>query len=109
MTELTPLQEALLDQGLEIETPLAEAFRDREIRAAGGGNPTVEEVSAALLELLSLGRISVWAGHWADHDPRRVEGEKAKQLLGDPRQYEFANEEKYGLDRVYYANVENIP
>lgn len=93
MTELTPLQEALLDQRLEIATPLVEVFRDREIRAAGGGNPPVEEVSAALLQLLSSGRISVWAGHRADHDRRRVKGEKAKQLLGDPRQYEFANEE----------------
>lgn len=107
MTRTDPLQHALLELGLEDLIPLPEAFGDPEVRAAAGGEPTAEELGTALADLARTGRISVWVGHWAD-EPRRVETDEAEQLLNDPRRYSFEHE-AIGLDRVYYANIENVP
>lgn len=109
MTHLTRLQEALLKQGLEVVTPLAEIMTDPDILASTSGDLTWRTVADALLGLLMLGRISVWAGHWSENDPARVSDGRAEQLLADPRQYSYELESANGLDRVYYANVENIP
>lgn len=109
MTRLTPLQEALLEQGLEVETPLPEIMTDPEILASSSGDLTWQMIADALLGLLMLGRISVWAGPWAENDPARASRGRAEQLLADPRQYSYKLEDSNGLDRVYYANVENIP
>jgi hypothetical protein len=107
MTTFTHLQQALLELGLEDLIPLPEAFGDPDIRAAVGGELTVEDVAAALTDLSRMGRISVWAGHWPS-EPRRIELHEAEQLLHDPRRYSF-EQEAQGLERVYFVNVENVP
>lgn len=106
MTVLTPLHEALLVLGLEDLIPLPEALEDSDVRAAVGGVPAIDEVADALVDLLQLGRISVWAADWSE-EPRRVAVQNAVQLLHDRRRYAYENEAD-GLERVYFVNVENV-
>lgn len=106
MTTLTRLQDALLDLGLEDLIPLPEPLTTPEVREAVGGEPTSAQLADALVHLLRLGLISVWAGHWQGK-PRRVNRRSAERLLGDLRHYSFGNEAD-GSERVYFANVENV-
>ncbi|WP_236789387.1 hypothetical protein [Amycolatopsis sp. GM8] len=106
MTAPTPLHGALLELGLEDLIPLPEALGDQDVRASVGGQPTINQIAAALVELLHLGRVSVWAGRWPA-EPHRVSSADAERLLSDPGCYSFSNEAK-GLERIYFANVENI-
>lgn len=106
MTGMSRLHEALLELGLEDLIPLPEALDDDDVRDAVGGTPTIDEVATALVDLLRMGQISVWAGHWQD-DPRRVDEQTALQLLRDPRRYTFKDEAE-GYERVYFVNVENV-
>ena len=55
MTTSNPLQEALLELGLEDLIPLPEALGDPEVHAATRGTPTVDQVAPALVELLHQG------------------------------------------------------
>lgn len=107
MTSLTPLHQAILEVGLEDVIPLPELLGTPEVRAAVVGEPTVEEVGDALVDLLRLGRVSVWCGHWPE-EPRRTSGKEAEGLLLDSRRYTFDGETE-GIERVYFVNAENIP
>ncbi len=106
MTTLTPLHQALLELGLEDLIPLPETLGDRDVHDAVNGEPSIDQIGAALIDLLHLRRISVWMGPWAD-EPERVEPETAEPLLRDVRRYAFDSEND-GSARVYFVNVENV-
>jgi hypothetical protein len=106
MTELTPLHEALLELGLEDWIPLPEICATPEIRGLSEHDQEVKNVAHALVQLLRQGRIQVWTGHWPD-EPMPVSTETAEAILFDEGRYSF-DAETAGLERVYYANVENF-
>lgn len=106
MTDLVSLRDALLELGLEDLIPLPEIRATPEVRELAERHQQVEQVAAALVELLREGRIQVWAGHWAD-EPAVVSREVAETMLRDERRYSF-DAEASGLARVYFANVENL-
>lgn len=106
MKNLTLLQEALLELGLEDWIPLPEVFGDPEVRPLLRENLEVHAVSRALVGLLTLGRIQLWMGKWSEQ-PRPVPPDAAEALLLDERRYSFDAEDE-GLERVYFVNVENF-
>lgn len=106
MTELTPLQEALLELGLEDWIPLPETIATPEVRDLINSDQATEMVSLALVDLLGRGRIQVWSGHWPD-EPKPVSSQLAEPMLLDNNRYSFEAEAS-GLERVYYVNVENF-
>lgn len=107
MTSLTSLHQAILEVGLEDLIPLPELLGTPEVRAAVGGEPTFEQVGDALVDLLRLGRISVWCGRWPE-EPRRVPSNEAEELVCDGRHYTFESEAE-DIERVYFVNAKNIP
>jgi hypothetical protein len=110
MNELNPLHQGLIDLGMEDLIPLWEAATSHEAKDALahiGGADFTARVSSALIDLLRLGRIEVWQGHW-DLEPEPVPSAGADALLADHRYYDAGEEELHGLDRVYYVNVENL-
>jgi hypothetical protein len=106
MTDLTPLQEALLGLGLEDWIPLPEIRATSEVRDLTEDEQGIDEVSRALVDLLRYGRIQVWSGRWPD-EPRLVSADLAEAMLRDERRYSF-DAEASGLERVYFVNVENF-
>lgn len=105
MTNSTDLRKALLDLGLEDLIPLWELPTSGEVRAVLGP-VRVDELAAALVELLREQRIQVWVGPWPK-DPEVVDFATAERLLKDEQQYE-PNSPADRRARVYYANVDNI-
>lgn len=106
MTDLTPLQEALLDLGLEDWIPLPEILDTPEVRPLVEDGTAVGLVCRALVDLLAQDRIQVWFGQWSA-DPSPAPREVAEKLLLDERRYSFGAEDA-GLDRVYFVNVANF-
>lgn len=106
MEDLSRIEVALLELGLEDLIPLPEAVADIETLGTHPG-VAVDAVSTALRRLLEVGRIQVWAGRWSDEAVVQGPG-AANELLADRRRYSFAEEEAFGLDRVYYVNVDNL-
>jgi hypothetical protein len=106
LTELTPLHEALLELGLEDWIPLPEIFRTPEVRDLIDKDQATEMVSRALVDLLKLGLIQIWAGQWSD-EPRPIGPEMAEPMLLDERRYSF-DSEAGGLERVFFVNVDNF-
>jgi len=102
---LTKLQRELLQLGLEDLIPLPEAFytSDDETTELTG---TVDDFRVALSELLRLGLIQVWSGHW-ESDPVLLSTEDAQGLLRVDEQYIFSSPADLRA-RAYFANVENI-
>ncbi len=106
MNRLTALHEALLEIGLEDLIALAHIQGSQEVRALAQHQQGLDAISKALVDLLKLGRIQVWAGQWAE-EPRIVGEDVAEGILRDLRRYSFEAEQE-GLDRVYFANVDNV-
>jgi hypothetical protein len=106
MTELTAVQRALLDLGMEDLIALPETIRAPELSGLVRDEEPVPTIAAALIALLREDRIQVWSGHWPD-EPDLVGSLAAEELLGEPGRYEFNS--PADLDRrVYYVNVENL-
>ena len=108
MAELTPLHEELLQLGMEDFIALWETILPPEARHRRANEPTFEQVSQALVELLELGCIRVLSGPWQDDEPKFVDPDVAKDLLRDRRRYTSAEEIANGLERVYFVNVDNL-
>lgn len=108
MTELTPLHEELLELGMEDVIPLWEIISPPEARHRRADEPSFEEASEALIDLMEQGRIRVLSGPWHDNDPAFADPDAAKELLRDRRRYSSAEEIANDLDRVYFVNVENL-
>jgi hypothetical protein len=105
MNELTPIEQAVLDLGLEDLIALPEVAGDEEIlplRDAGD----VDDICAALVNLLRLDRIQVWSGHWT-REPEVVDQAKAEVLLQVKGYYDWGSPESDEL-RVFYVNTENL-
>lgn len=107
MTVPDGVKQGLLALGLEDDIPLPQVFDFEEVTESLGDGDTVDEVVRALVELLADGKIVVSHGHWSE-EPVYVTREKARDLLLDKRRYSYSSEEAFGLDRVYYVNIENI-
>lgn len=107
MRELTRIEQGLLELGLEDWIPLPQIEEMPEVRRVVEEGRAFEQVSTALVELLSLGRIQVWSGYWQD-EPTRVDPGRATKLLRDRRRYSYDEEAAHDLERVYYVNVENV-
>ena len=105
MNGLSPLQEAILAEGLEDLIPLPEIAATIRLRLAPSYS-TIRELSAALLALLDDGRIQVWSSHWSE-EPKIVSRREARLLLLLEEQYEF-NSPTDLIQRVYYVNVDNL-
>ncbi len=105
MSEATTLRQALLDLGLEDLIPLPEAATAEEVRPflAPG---TLQDLAAALIELLRERRIQVWSGPWPE-EPEIVHSVTAEQLLHVEEQYSF-NSPADLRRRVYYVNVDSL-
>lgn len=103
------LRDLALDQGLEDDIPLFEVAQS-SVKARPDTSPdeVISELSDVLVRLFHEGRIAVYEGPWQSSNPRRVHGSDAVELLADLRRYRFENEAAFGLDRVYYVNVDNI-
>ena len=103
------LRDLALDLGLEDNIPLFEVART-SVKARPDTSPdeVIAELSDVLVRLFHERRIAVYEGPWRSNDPPRVYGSDAVELLADLRRYRFENEEAFGLDRVYYVNVDNI-
>jgi hypothetical protein len=101
------LKEALLDLGLEDLIALPEIASTPEVRAElDSARDAVEDISAALIELLREGRIQVWAAHWPQ-EPSVLGEPTAESVLRDLRRYSFASEPA-DMERAYYVNVDNL-
>jgi len=105
MTEMTRVQETLLELGLEDFIPLPEALSESEALSTMRGDRLVDEVARALVDLLRRDLIQVWSGHW-QAEPTLVSREVAEAILLDKRRYSYDTEAD-GTERVYYVNVEN--
>ena len=105
MTDPTSLRGALLDLGLEDLIPLWEVATADEVRRVLDTGK-VQEIAAALTELLREGRIQVWSGSWPE-DPNVVDAATAEKLLKVAQHYE-PNSPADRRARVYFANVDNI-
>lgn len=105
MTEMTRVQAALLELGLEDFISLPEAIATPEILAEISSAPPFETIAPALVDLLRNDFIQVWSGHWRA-EPALVSREAAEALLLDPRRYSY-DAEAADTERVYYVNVEN--
>ena len=106
ISQLAPLHVALLELGLEDMIPLPEAVTMPEVLDCTPRSEVVKNVSTALVDLLHLGLIQIWSGHWAD-EPTLMSTDLTEPALRDECRYSFAAEAN-GLDRVYYVNVENL-
>ena len=104
MTELTQVQEALLELGLMDLIWLHETISEPVVLEARSERP-VEVVMPALVGLLKNDFIQVFSGHW-QNEPTLVNRETAKALLLDEKNYFFDLATDSG-ERVYYVNVEN--
>ena len=101
-----PLQNALLDLGLEDWIPLPEAVAAPEIRAAMDATDPVEEVATALAELVRDGRATLYRGRW-DSEPHELDTNEALRLLPDRRWYSVHTDDP-DEERLSYVNVLNI-
>ncbi|WP_436698714.1 hypothetical protein [Nocardioides sp. BYT-33-1] len=102
----TPLEQCILDEGLEDLIPLPEIVRTVEMRGLSESPSIVSEVAAAIGELVRQGRIQIWAGQWPA-EPEFVGRPVAESLVEDPDQYQFDSPSDLSR-RVYYVNVDNL-
>jgi hypothetical protein len=103
------LRNLALELGLEDDIPLFELAPDSvTARPATSPEVVISELADVLVRLFHEGRIAVYEGPWQSNDPARIYGSSAVELLSDLRRYRFENEEAFGLNRVYYVNMDNI-
>lgn len=105
MTEMTRVQAALLELGLEDLIPLPEAIATPGVLAEISSAQPFETIAPALTDLLRKDLVQVWSGHWRA-DPALVSREAAEALLLDPQRYSY-DAEAADTERVYHVNVEN--
>jgi len=84
----TPLEQCILDEGLEDLIPLPEIVQRVEMRGLSKPPSIVSEVSAAIGTLIRQGRIQFWAGQWPA-EPEYVTSSLAESLVENPGQYRF--------------------
>ncbi|TWE07844.1 hypothetical protein [Rudaeicoccus suwonensis] len=107
MSDYSPLKEALLDLGLEDLIALPEIASTPEVSIVlDSARDAVEDIAAALVELLHEGRIRAWAALWSQ-EPRLLGDQAAERLLRDLRRYSFLSD-PVEMERVYYVNVDNL-
>lgn len=102
----TPLEQCILDEGMEDLIPLPEILLTVEMRGLAEPPSIVREVAAAMGKLMRQGRVQIWAGHWAA-EPEFVARALAASLVEDPGQYQY-NTPSDLTRRVYYVNVDNL-
>jgi hypothetical protein len=102
----TPLEQCILDEGLEDLIPLPEIVQTVEMRGLSESPSIVSEVAAVIGALVRDGRIQIWAGPWPA-EPEFVAGPLAESLVEDLGQYQF-NSPSDLRRRVYYVNVDNL-
>lgn len=102
----TPLEQCILDEGLEDLIPLPEIVLTVEMRGLSKPPSIVSEVAAAIGTLIRQGRIQIWAGQWPA-EPEFVARHLAESLVEDPGQYQFNSPSDLSR-RVYYVNVNNL-
>ncbi len=102
----TPLEQCILEEGLEDLIPLPEIVQTVVSRGLSKQPSVIDEVANALKALVLEGRVQVWAGRWPG-EPKHVAGFTAESLLADPGQYHF-NSATDISQRVYYVNVDNL-
>ncbi len=103
------LRDLALDLGLEDDIPLFQVAQSSlKARPDTSLEEVISELSDVLVRLFQEGRIAVYEGPWQSNDPPQKYGSEVVELLADLRRYRFENEEAFGLDRVYYINVDNI-
>lgn len=103
---MTPLEQCILDEGLEDLIPLPEIVQTVEMRGLSKPPSVVSEVAAAVGTLLRQGRIQIWAGQWPT-EPEFVTKPLAESMVEDPEQYRFDSPSDLSR-RVYYVNVDNL-
>lgn len=106
MTELTAVQRALLDLGMEDLIALPETLHVPELSGLVPEGELVHSIADALIALLRSDRIQVWSGRWPD-EPEVVASATGEGLVREPGHYEF-NSPADLERRVYYVNVENL-
>lgn len=106
MKEFTGLRELILVEGLEDLIPLPEIALTAKAQGFLALDSGIADLSNALHDLVELGQIQVWRGHWSQ-DPEVVDRETAKSLLSREEQYQF-NSSADLSSRVYYVNVDNL-
>lgn len=106
MTDLTDLERALLDLGMEDLIALPETLHAPETSRLLHRSGHADDIARALASLLESHRIEVWSARWQD-EPEPIDHADASKLLQDTSRYEFgspADRER----RVYYVNVDNL-
>ncbi len=104
--QATPLEQCILDEGLEDLIPLPEIVQTVEMRGLAKSPSNVTEVAAAIGALVRQGRIQIWAGQWPA-EPEFIARPLAESLVEDPGQYHFNSPSDLSR-RVYYVNVDNL-
>ncbi|GAA1504989.1 hypothetical protein BJ978_002480 [Agromyces terreus] len=101
-----PLEQCILDEGMEDLIPLPEIVQTVGMRGLSKSPLLVSEVAAAIGALVRQGRIQVWAGQWPA-EPEFVARPLAESLVEDLGQYQFNSPSDLSR-RVYYVNVDNL-